>query len=221
MLVGDRTFQATRTLFRFGDPIELRLKGKEAAVTAHPLLGRIEGAVEAGPARNLQARVVGRDRELAILGGLLDDAIDTATPRLALVYGPAGIGKSRLVREVVALGTSRHPDLAVLRGRCPAVGQRIAYWPLAEIVRAACGISLDDSGPAGQEKLRRRVAEAFSTELPADDIRAVTYALATTAGIALPDNPARPQPPDRRGHGARAALAAVPVGVLPPTSHSS
>lgn len=189
VLVGHRTFQSTRALFRFGDPIDLRLKGKEEAVIAHPLLGRIEGAVEAGPVRNLQARVIGRHRELAILGGVLDEAIETATPRLAVVYGPAGIGKSRLVREVVALGASRRTDLMVLRGRCPAVGQAITYWPLAEIVRAACGIALDDTGVASQSKLRSRAGELLGTELPEGDVEAIIFALATTAGIALPDNP--------------------------------
>jgi class 3 adenylate cyclase len=189
VLVGDRTFQSTSSLFRFGEPVDLRLKGKEELVRAHPLEGRIEGAVEAGPVRNLQARVVGRERELGILGGLLDEAIETGTPRLAVVFGPAGIGKSRLVREVVALGASGRPDLTVLRGRCPAVGQAITYWPLAEVVRAACGISLDDTGAAGQEKLRRRVAEILAPGLPEDDVSDITFALATTAGIALPDNP--------------------------------
>ena len=189
VLVGDRTFQSTRSLFRFGDPVDLRLKGKEEPVRAHPLVGRIEGAVEAGPARNLQARVVGRERELAILGGLLDEAIETGTPRLAVVYGPAGIGKSRLVREVVTLGGSGRPDLIVLRGRCPAVGQAITYWPLAEVVRAACGISLDDTGVVGQEKLRRRASEILAPELPDSEVNAIVFALATTAGIALPDNP--------------------------------
>jgi class 3 adenylate cyclase/tetratricopeptide (TPR) repeat protein len=189
VLVGHRTFQSTRALFSFGDPIDLRLKGKEEAVTAHPLLGRIEGAVEAGPVRNLEARVIGRERELAILGGVLDEAIETAIPRLAVVYGPAGIGKSRLVREVVALGASSRADLMVLRGRCPAVGQAITYWPLAEIVRAACRISLDDTGTASQEKLRRRAGELLATEMPEGDVEAIVFALATTAGIALPDNP--------------------------------
>jgi class 3 adenylate cyclase len=85
VLVGERTFKATRSLFTFGEPIDLQLKGKGQPVAAHPLLGRVEGAVEAGPARNLQARVVGRDRELAVLSALLDDAIETATPRLAVV----------------------------------------------------------------------------------------------------------------------------------------
>src|SRR5205823_8514214 len=69
VLVGDRTFQATRELFTFDDPTELQLKGKSSPVKAHSLIGRIEGALERGPARNLRARVVGRERELAVLGG--------------------------------------------------------------------------------------------------------------------------------------------------------
>src|SRR5436190_7296557 len=82
VLVGDRTFRTTRDLFRYGDPVQLELKGKAKAVAAHQLEGRIEGALERGPARNLRARVVGRERELAVLGSLLDEAIETRTPRL-------------------------------------------------------------------------------------------------------------------------------------------
>ncbi|MDQ2934327.1 MAG: AAA family ATPase [Chloroflexota bacterium] len=190
VLVGDRTFQSTRLLFQFKEPVELLLKGKEHAVIAHALIGRIPGAVEAGPARNLQARVIGRDRELAVLGGLLDEVIETRTPRLAMVYGPAGVGKSRLVREAVTLGASERPDLTILRGRCPAIGQGLTYWPLAEIVRAACGISLDDGGGQAQEKLRSRVSGLLAEAgVPGDEAEGTIFALATTAGIALPDNP--------------------------------
>ncbi|TMG24089.1 MAG: zinc-ribbon domain-containing protein [Chloroflexi bacterium] len=190
VLVGDRTFGSTRALFKFAEPVELMLKGKESPVLAHPLTGRIEGAMEAGPTRNLQARVVGRERELAILGGLLDEAIETRTPQLAVVYGPAGIGKSRLVRELVTLGTSQQSDLAILRGRCPAVGQGVTYWPLAEIVRAACGISLGDSRSQAEEKLRGGVGDVLGAAgVPAADAEATIFALATTAGIDLADNP--------------------------------
>ena len=190
VLVGDRTFRSTQSLFRFGDPVELTLKGKAAPVTAHPLVGRIEGALEAGPARNVQARVVGRERELSLLGALLDEAVESRTPRLAVVYGPAGIGKSRLVREALALAASERPDLTILRGRCPAVGQSITYWPLAEVVRAAAGISLDDGGAEATEKLRRTVTDLLvSSGASESEAEATMFALATTAGIAIADNP--------------------------------
>ena len=190
LLVGDRTYQATRAVFRYGEPMELTLKGKSQPVVAHRLIGRVAGALEAGPARNLQARVVGRERELAVLGGLLDEAIETRSPRLAVVYGPAGIGKSRLVREAVALAASERPDLTALRGRCPAVDQGITYWPLAEIVRSACGIALDDRAEQAEAKLRRRASAVLTgAGVPGPDIEATIVALATTAGIAIADNP--------------------------------
>ncbi|MFI5225117.1 MAG: AAA family ATPase [Candidatus Limnocylindrales bacterium] len=189
-LIGERTYLATRSLFRFGEPVELTLKGKSGPVGAHPLLGRISGAVEAGPTRNLQARVVGRERELAVLEGLLDDSIETRAPRLAIVFGPAGIGKSRLVKEAIVLGTSERPDLKVLRGRCPAAGQRIAYWPFAEMVRAACGIALDDEAGETAERLRQRVGAILTAaDVPTADRDPIVFALATTAGIALDGNP--------------------------------
>jgi len=190
ILVGERTFNVTRSLFTFGEAIELQLKGKAQPITAYPLLARVEGAVEAGPARNLQARVVGRDRELAVLGALLDDAIETETPRLAVVYGPAGIGKSRLVREAMALAAAERSDLVVLRGRCPAVGSAVTYWPFAEVVRSAAGISLDDSREEAELKLRERTGDLLARAgVSAADAEATIFALATTAGIALADNP--------------------------------
>lgn len=190
VLVGDRAFQATRSLFRFGDPVALSLKGKAAHVTAHPLVGAIQGAIEAGPERDIRAGVVGRERELAVLAGLLDDAIETGSPRLAVVYGPAGIGKSRLVREAVTAEASGRPDLLLLRGRCPAAGNGITFWPLAEIVRSACAISLDSSASAAQQRLRAGIADLVAPAgLPDADREAIQFALATTAGISMPGNP--------------------------------
>ncbi|HSS36043.1 MAG TPA: adenylate/guanylate cyclase domain-containing protein [Patescibacteria group bacterium] len=190
VLVGHRTFQATRAVFTYAEPMDLTVKGRTEPVVAHRLVGRVEGAFEAGPARNLQARVIGRERELAVLGGLLDLAIESRSPRLGIVYGPAGIGKSRLVREAVALAASERPDLTVLRGRCPAVDKGITFWPLAEIVRSACGISLDDGAERAAELLRERAGELLARAgLPVPDVEATVFALATTAGIALPDNP--------------------------------
>ncbi len=190
ILVGERTFQATRTVFDFAPPERTQVKGKGDPIAVHALERRIPGALEAGPVRNLRARLVGRERELAVLGGLLDEAIETRSPRLAIVYGPAGIGKSRLVQEALALGSLERPDLASLRGRCPAVDKGIAYWPLAEIVRSACLISLDDDGAQAAQKLGERATALLTAAAVAEeDVAATVFALATTAGIVLPDNP--------------------------------
>jgi class 3 adenylate cyclase/tetratricopeptide (TPR) repeat protein len=190
VLVGERTQRATRSAFAFGDPTELTLKGKERPVVAYSLIGPIAGAVEAGPARNLQARVVGRDRELSILESVLDEVVEGRLPRLAMVYGDAGVGKSRLVQEVVSRAGTERGGIQVLRGRCPAIGQGVTYWPLAEIVRGVCGISLDEAAKEAQDKLTTRARTLLhDAGLSAADVDGTIYALATTAGIALPDNP--------------------------------
>ena len=52
------------------------------------------------------------------------------------MVGPAGIGKSRLAREV---GEALSERAAVFVGRCLPYGEGITYWALAEIVRQVAG----------------------------------------------------------------------------------
>lgn len=187
ILVADRTADATARSFRFDAPRPLEVKGASVPVSARRLIGTSPDGALPG---SLQAPLLGRDRELRALQDLLDDAIKTGRPSLGLIFGPAGIGKSRLMREFLQQAESRVPALRVLRGRCPSTGHGITYWALGEIVRQACGISLDDSPEATRGKLEQTVAwlftEAGQEARDADD---VTFALATTAGISVPDNP--------------------------------
>src|SRR6266508_6524361 len=109
--------------------------------------------------------MVGRDRDLNALVGLLEEAAESRRPRLVVVNGPAGIGKSRLVLEFLRLGSSRYPDASVLRGRCLAAGRGITYWALGEILRDTCGIALDDAAETAGERLRAG-ARAILAALP-------------------------------------------------------
>lgn len=56
---------------------------------------------------------VGRQRELGLLRGLWSECLEDSSSRVALVVGPAGIGKSRLVREL-ALGRSHPSEVALV-----------------------------------------------------------------------------------------------------------
>ena len=66
------------------------------------------------------------------------------------LLGPAGIGKSRLAREV---GEALSDRATVLVGRCLPYGEGITFAALAEIVRQLAGAS--DVRPALRAGLRR------------------------------------------------------------------
>ena len=82
----------------------------------------------------LDSPFVGRGVELAHLRQSLDRAVADGDVVLCTVFGPAGIGKSRLIRE---FGASIEDRARVLTGRCLPYGKGITFWPIGEIVRQA------------------------------------------------------------------------------------
>jgi tetratricopeptide (TPR) repeat protein len=188
VMVGERTYLATRGAFEFEAPLDLELKGKSGAVPARRLVSALPEATRGIP--GIRSAMVGRDREMEALAGLLEEAVETTRPRMVVVYGPAGIGKSRLVQEFLRAASSAHEGATVLRGRCPAAGQGITYWALGEILRSATGIALGDPAEAAADKLRSGVREALSgLGVPEAELEQSVFALAMTAGIAVPGNP--------------------------------
>ncbi len=85
-----------------------------------------------GVARRLDAALVGRTRELGILEGAWQRSLSERSCHLCTLLGMAGVGKSRLVAELV----TRVGDAAtVLRGRCLDYGEGITFWPLIEALK--------------------------------------------------------------------------------------
>ena len=72
------------------------------------------------------------------------------------LLGPAGIGKTRLVREL-AVGA---PHARLLAGRCLPYGDGITYWPLVEVVRNAAGLGGDEPAADARDRLAKLVADA-------------------------------------------------------------
>jgi DNA-binding SARP family transcriptional activator/tetratricopeptide (TPR) repeat protein len=188
ILVSDRTYTVTRRTFRFGDPVDPDPQPSAKRGRAYPVQ-RAQSRL--GPGRPaFEAPFIGRRRELDRLAGLLDEAVRTGTTRLVLVYGTAGIGKSRLVRELLAVVLERYPAVAVLKGRCLAAGRGITYWALGEILREAFGIALDDAAETAGARLRAGARSSLAAlTLPDQELDRTVFALAATAGIRLPDNP--------------------------------
>ncbi len=85
-----------------GEPELVQIKGADTPVAAQRLLGMGE---QHRAARHAESNLVGRRWEMFAVEGLLDRAVDGHGAVVGVV-GPPGIGKSRLVREVSAIGAS-------------------------------------------------------------------------------------------------------------------
>jgi class 3 adenylate cyclase len=127
ILIGLETLRLVRDAVEV-EPLEpLALKGKSEPVPAFQLVGVDRQA--AGLARHLEAPMVGRRRELSGLRAAWDRVVQESACHLFTLLGSAGVGKSRLVAELLAdVGDTA----TVLRGRCLHYGEGITFWPLIE-----------------------------------------------------------------------------------------
>ncbi len=130
------------------------LKGKQEQTDVF-LLKELRPGVP-GAARRLDSPLVGRTREVTELRAALADAEQLRKPQLVTLLGPAGIGKTRLVREL-AVGA---PHARLLAGRCLPYGDGITYWPLVEVVRHAAGLGGDEPAAEARERLGKLVDDA-------------------------------------------------------------
>jgi predicted ATPase/class 3 adenylate cyclase len=178
ILMGESTYRLVReaVLVEPLDPLEL--KGKSQPVRAWRLLGVLAGAPAF--ARRLDAPMVGRERELERLREAFAAAAERRECRAIKVIGTAGIGKSRLVSELLsAVGD----EASVLEGRCLPYGKGITYWPLRDLVRRAAGeltrerIEILLEGEPDAAKIAGRLAGAIgiagSTSAPEETMWAV------------------------------------------------
>jgi class 3 adenylate cyclase len=199
VVAGERSYLATRGAFVF-EPLEDKtVKGKSLPVRAWRVLESAELSRPRG-VPGVSTRLVGRERELALLEALYRGSVEEARPGLVTILGQAGIGKTRLTEEFVARASPEPGATAVYRGRCLPYGEGITYWALREILWGAAGILLGDSSDVAAAKLEELVRTCFEgLGVEATEIDRVLFALATTAGIALPENPLDQMSPESIG----------------------
>ena len=136
------------------------------ALRAEPLedAWRVVDVVPGAPAyaRRLDAPLVGRAEELERLHAAYADARETGRCRVVTVVGEAGIGKTRLMRELLP---PLRDEARTLVGRCVSYGEGATYLPIAEMVRQVVretsveGITALLGAEEDADQVARRVAE--------------------------------------------------------------
>ncbi|MGH3039244.1 MAG: adenylate/guanylate cyclase domain-containing protein, partial [Gaiellaceae bacterium] len=179
ILLGEATHRLVRDAVEVESTGPLSLRGMDQGVRSWRVLELIEGA---GVGRGSDAPLVGREPELARLRESFEGVVRNAQPSLFTVLGGAGIGKSRLARELEAsLG-----DVAqAVTGRCLPYGDGITYWPIFEIVRDLVGEDEDPrpaiarlvAGQEGAEAIAERIAGVLGHSTEAASAEETSWAV--------------------------------------------
>ncbi|MGA8845075.1 MAG: adenylate/guanylate cyclase domain-containing protein, partial [Nocardioides sp.] len=111
----------------------------------------------------LEAPFVGRDRELRLVKELFHATGDEGRPRLVLVVGEPGIGKSRLAWEFEKY-VDAIPSTTTwwLRGRCLSYGSGIAGWVVADMFRSLLRVTADEGDDAVRQSLENRLEQVVA-----------------------------------------------------------
>jgi hypothetical protein len=127
---------------------------------------------------------VGRSLERSLLSSLVIESSEEQSARVVLVTGAAGMGKSRLLYEVVIAAKRRKPALEVWIGHGDSLRAGSALGLLGEVIRNACGIEQGEPLEERQQKIRTRV----SRQVSAADAPRVAAFLGELVGAPFPDD---------------------------------
>jgi class 3 adenylate cyclase len=162
IILGDPTYALVAHAVEAARLEPLALKGKSAEVTAFRLES-IDPEATAIP-RRADTPFAGHLEELERLRGTYAEVAAGGGARLVTVVGEAGIGKSRLARELIA-GVER--EAKVLVGRCPPYGEGTTFSPVRELFQAA---GVVDGGLDGSSfeafAATRRMLEELANDRP-------------------------------------------------------
>lgn len=158
VLVCGTTYALTRDAIRYEKQAPVTLRGRSSPTEVwlaveplrHPPPDRQQDAIP----------LIDRDHELGLLIGALHRSMRDRLPQVVTVFGQAGIGKSRLVRELLrhVEGLTDNP-VTWRTGRCPPFGENVTFAALADVVKAEAGILDTDPAETAATRLRSAVRE--------------------------------------------------------------
>ncbi|MCV7280619.1 AAA family ATPase [Mycolicibacterium flavescens] len=183
VLVSESTARLVENAVTLAEPQWVSIKGSDEPVRAQ-LLTAI--GVGDGLVGRADASLVGRHWEMAALDALVDRAIG-GRGGVVNVVGPAGIGKSRVAREVAALAAVRGAE--VFWTFCESHARDIPFHVVTRLLRAGSGVTDVDDDTA-RARLR--------TAVPADADPQDLLLLDDLLGVGDPDVPQPQIDPDAR-----------------------
>ena len=180
--VTRETFKLTRGLFEFENLGRKLVKGKGESLPVYKVMPGRQDAhrPRLGSERMIFSQMVGRKNKLDKLELQLLKLINGSGSVINII-GEAGIGKSRLVAEM--LGREASQRVTVLEGRAVSMGRNLSFHPIVDLLKQWARIRVEDDEDRAFTKLEAAVWKDFP-----DKIGDLLPFVATLMGIDLPGN---------------------------------
>ncbi len=183
ILIDRQTALQVEETFAYEELPPIQVKGKREPIPICKPLGTREGAKMWEGGWRRETPLVGRERELAQIEGIVGRA-SAGQGQLLIISGEAGVGKSRFLEDVVALAREKVKGTRVLGGNCLSYGSQSPYLPWIELLNDFFGLSEQEGGPPQQ---RMRIIEQRMREVdPA--LAGWAPLMGQLLGLPAPDN---------------------------------
>ena len=166
--VDRETARRVRAVAELIELAPVSVRGKAQPIATH----RLE-SIGGGDAidRRVDTPLVGRGPELSRLRAAVAEAHEVRRASPVLVIGAPGVGKSRVVHELVR--GLRADGVLVVRGRCLPYGTGVTFHPLIEMLHEVAGITIDDDRTTARRRLEAMLGGANQCSLVADRLAAL------------------------------------------------
>src|ERR1039457_567990 len=151
IFVSQSTHRLAAGAFRFRPLEPIQVKGKRELLKVYELLEDRGQPEKLRGLEGLVSPLVGRQRESDTIMAALA-ATKAGKSAILIVSGDAGVGKSRLLREIRA---STADEITWLEGRCFSSTQTLSYAPILDLLRRHIGIADEQHRDEQQLVLRQ------------------------------------------------------------------
>jgi class 3 adenylate cyclase/tetratricopeptide (TPR) repeat protein len=183
-LIDAQTYRRVRNHFITEEQPAVELKGFDAPIEYYRVVGRREQRptrLTSTSIAKIETEFSGRTQERAALKQAVRQAQETSRPAVVTIYGDVGLGKSRLLQEVLDDGQPFQ--------RIVMVGdyqkKHSSYSLLQDLLTAQCNLK-DDTPPDVMEK---RIVDYVRESWPHTDAETVAHGIGFLAGYGFTGSP--------------------------------
>lgn len=172
VLVGVLTHDATGEAIAYESAGELQPRGREGGIEVW-----VARAARRPPGHHhhrARAPMVGREREMTLLRSMVELSFGHRRGQVVLLVGDAGVGKTRIANELGSEVLGAEAGAVTFSGRCVPYGETNPWWPVAEVLRDACGIGVDAPLTVARDAVEKAVR---AVGVGVDDVEQVVAGL--------------------------------------------